>query len=183
MQAFRNSALASCIHDGGVIACPAEAVWGLSCDPFNEHAVRHILELKQRPMAKGLIVVAADLWMLAPVLERLPKAQLQRLSASWPGPNTWLVPHGDLFPTWVTGDSDYVAVRITQAPSLCALSRAMGRPLISTSANPAGASPARFGFQVVRYFGSALPRAVGRVNLAAKPSTIRRADTGEIIRA
>lgn len=183
VQAFRDSALASCIQDGGVVACPAEAVWGLSCNPFSEQAVRHILELKQRPVSKGLIVVAADLWMLAPVLELLPKDQLRRLSDSWPGPHTWLVPHGGLFPAWVTGDSDYVAVRITQAPALRALSRVVGGPLVSTSANPAGASPARFGFQVVRYFGAALPRAVGTVDTRAKPSSIRRADTGEIIRA
>ncbi len=52
MQAFRDQALASCIHDGGVVACPAEAVWGLSCHPFSEPAVGHILELKQRPVSK-----------------------------------------------------------------------------------------------------------------------------------
>ena len=183
MHAFRDAALASCIRDGGVVSCPAEAVWGLSCDPFSELAVRHILELKQRPAAKGLIVVAADFWMLEPILQTLPKNQLRRLSDSWPGPNTWLVPHGGLFPPWVTGDSDDVAVRITQAPALRALSRAVDGPLVSTSANPAGASPARFGFQVVRYFGVALPRAIGRVDTDAKPSSIRRADNGEIIRA
>ncbi|GIR70127.1 MAG: hypothetical protein CM15mP74_13780 [Halieaceae bacterium] len=37
---------------------PAEGVWGLSCDPFDELAVTHLLALKQRPVHKGLIVVA-----------------------------------------------------------------------------------------------------------------------------
>lgn len=182
-QPFRTAALASTINHGGVVACPAEAVWGLSCSPFSEQAVEHILELKHRPMHKGLIVVAADVWMLKPVIADLPQDQLRRLSDSWPGPNTWLVPHRGAFPYWVTGDSEYVAVRVSSAPALCALSRAVGGPVISTSANPAGANPARFGFQVVRYFGSTLPRAVGRVDTEAKPSTIRRADTGEVIRA
>ena len=45
---------------GGVIAYPAEAVYGLGCDPWNETAVRRLLRLKRRKIGKGLIVVAAD---------------------------------------------------------------------------------------------------------------------------
>ena len=44
--------------DGEVIACPTEAVWGLSCDPENEEAVECLLALKARPASKGLILVA-----------------------------------------------------------------------------------------------------------------------------
>ena len=39
---------------GGVIAYPTEAVWGLGCDPFNEKAVMKLLEIKNRPVEKGL---------------------------------------------------------------------------------------------------------------------------------
>ena len=46
------------LHHGGVIACPTEAVWGLSCDPDNEDAVKRLLQLKNRPVAKGLILDA-----------------------------------------------------------------------------------------------------------------------------
>ena len=45
---------------GGVIACPTEAVWGLSCDPDNAGAVFRLLQLKQRPVEKGLILTGAD---------------------------------------------------------------------------------------------------------------------------
>ncbi len=40
--------------DGGVIAYPTEAVYGLGCDPDNEAAVSRILDIKQRPWHKGL---------------------------------------------------------------------------------------------------------------------------------
>ena len=46
---------------GGVIAYPTEAVWGLGCDPFNEKAVMKLLEIKNRPVEKGLILIAASL--------------------------------------------------------------------------------------------------------------------------
>ena len=171
------------IEDGGVVACPAEAVWGLSCDPFCEAAVGTLLAMKGRPVVKGLIVVAADVAMLAPLLTPLEAGPRAELEMSWPGANTWLLPNRGVFPSWITGDSEEVAVRVSRAPALQALSRALGRPLVSTSANPAGAQPARHAFQVVRYFGAALPRARGSVDAAAKPSTIRRLGTGEVLRA
>ena len=182
-QDFRTRLLAEEISAEGVVACPAEAVWGLSCDPYSDSAVSELLLLKGRPVDKGLIVVAAEVWMLAPLLDGLPDSQRSALSLSWPGPNTWLVPNKGVFPLWVTGNSSEVAVRITSAPALRRLSYAVGGPVVSTSANPAGVSPARHGFEVVKYFGAQLPRAVGSVDLQAKPSTIRRAATGEVVRS
>ena len=179
---FRTQALADVIADGGVVACPAEGVWGLSCDPESYRGVAQVLNLKDRSVDKGLIVVAADAEMFAPLLAGLTREQRQQVLASWPGPNTWLVPNRDVMPPWITGGSSEVAIRVTSAPALVRLSLATGGPLVSTSANPAGALPARWGFQVVRYFGPDLPRAVGQVNPNGKPSTIRRVQTGETVR-
>lgn len=180
---LKKSIAARVVESGGVVACPAEAVWGLSCNPFSAPAVMALLELKERPVHKGLIVVAAKTDMFEPVLQGLTSAERARVMISWPGPNTWLVPNHGYFPPWVTGDSSEVAIRVTSAPALIDLSNAVSSPIVSTSANPAGASPARWGFQVVRYFGSELPRSVGGVDLSAKPSTIRRVSTGEVLRA
>ncbi len=180
---LRTAWLARRVLAESVVACPAEAVWGLSCDPFSSEAVEQLLALKQRPVSKGLIVVAGHLDMLAPVLEPLPAEQRAELALSWPGANTWLVPNRGFFPPWITGTSDEVAVRVPASPALVALSREVGGPLVSTSANPAGALPAKHGFQVVRYFGPKLARAVGEVDLRGKPSTIRRVGTRDVLRA
>ena len=58
---LRMQLAAGVLHAGGVVACPTEAVWGLSCDPFDEAAVHRLLALKRRPVEKGLILVAADM--------------------------------------------------------------------------------------------------------------------------
>ena len=49
------------LHAGRVIAYPTEGVYGLGCRPDDGQAVRHLLELKQRPAAAGLILIAASL--------------------------------------------------------------------------------------------------------------------------
>jgi L-threonylcarbamoyladenylate synthase len=178
-----NHALAA-ITRGGVVACPTEAVWGLSCDPFDGEAVYRILALKGRRPEKGLIMVAGAMADVEFLLSGLSAGYRKKLEMSWPGPNTWLLPHRGLVPRWVCGDHDSVAVRITAHPLMAALCRAWGGPLISTSANPAGARPPVAAFQVRRYFGDQLDFILaGAVGDSSRPSVIRDLATDHVIRA
>lgn len=182
-SALRLKAAVSALRDGGVIACPTEAVWGLSCDPNNEEAVAYLLALKGRPVGKGLILVAADQRQVDFLLSGLTQQQRQTVCASWPGPTTWLVPHLGQVPVWISGEHTTVAVRVSDHPLVSALCTAWGGPLVSTSANPAGARPAREAFQVQRYFGDSLDFVLaGKVGPNARPTTIRDARNGSVIR-
>ena len=156
ISSFRAQCAARVVREGGVIAYPTEAVWGLGCDPWNEDAVYRLLALKARPVEKGLIVVAANIHQLDFLLEDLPDVWLDRLAGTWPGPNTWLVPHQERLPEWVTGVHDSVAVRVTDHPLVQELCHLTG-PLISTSANPAGRPAAH-----AAAGGAILPRRAGR---------------------
>jgi len=173
----------SALHQGEVIACPTEAVWGLTCDPDNRTAVAHLLALKDRPVAKGLILVAASLDQIGFLLSDLAERHLATLSASWPGPATWLLPHKGLVPGWICGEHDTVAVRVSDHPVVSALCAAWGGPLVSTSANPGGARPAREAYQVRRFFGDSLGYVMpGRTGSAGRPTGIRDLISGQIIR-
>jgi L-threonylcarbamoyladenylate synthase len=175
---------ASVVRAGGVIAYPTEAVWGLGCDPWNAEAVYRLLELKQRPAEKGLILVAAHIDQVAGLLDGLSPAQHARLQLSWPGPFTWLIPHQDRVPPWVTGKHSSVAVRVSAHPVVVALCNAFGGPLISTSANIAGAQSPRERFQVQRYFGDQVDCYVqGRTGGASRASLIRDLLTDQVVRA
>ena len=143
---------AQLLHLGGVIAYPTEAVWGLGVDPFNAMAVKQLLLLKQRSVDKGLIVVAANIEQLACYLLDLTMKQRQQLEKSWPGPITWLVPNRHGFPSWISGQHDKVALRVSNHEVVQGLCLAFGGPIVSTSANPQGKCPPRFGWQVRRYF-------------------------------
>ena len=172
------------LQRGGVIACPTEAVWGLTCDPSNAQAVAQLLALKRRPVAKGLILVAATEEQFEFLLSDLTAQQRLRLSGDWPGPATWLVPHGGRVPDWICGEHETVALRVSDHPVVRALCMAFRGPLVSTSANPTGARPAREAFQVRRYFGDSLDYLVpGRVGAAGRPTSIRDLASGHIIRA
>jgi L-threonylcarbamoyladenylate synthase len=166
-----------------VIACPTEAVWGLSCDPFDRAAVAQLLALKRRPVAKGLILIAADESQLDWLLEGMSAAQRAKLTLSWPGPTTWLIPHHNKVPEWIHGDHETVAVRVSAHPAVSALCAAWGGVLTSTSANPAGCQPPRHGFQLRGYFAGQLDFIVpGSVGGADRPSTIKDLCSDQILR-
>ena len=130
------------LHAGGVIAYPTEAVYGLGCDPQDAAAVERVLSLKHRSVAKGVILIACDIAPLEGYVNLSPTLNA-RISGSWPGPATWLVPAGPRARPWLTGGRDTLAVRVTAHPQASELCRAFGGPLVSTSANPGGRRPAR----------------------------------------
>lgn len=183
INAFHIRQAARALKSGGVIAYPTEGVWGLGCDPFDAVAVAKLLRLKQRDVAKGLILVAADIAQLEPFLHTITTAQREQLARSWPGPNTWVVNHGNTLPDWITGYKPSVALRVSAHIGVAALCRACGGAIVSTSANPGGLTPAKTALQVRRYFGDALDCVLpGRLGGQTGPTPIRDLASGRLLR-
>ena len=166
-------------------AYPTEAVFGLGCDPLSEIAMLEILRLKSRPVEKGVILIAATFEQLKPFvhIDRLPIEHQQKAFASWPGPFTWLLPKSALTPSWVSGDSDLVAVRVSNHPLVQKMCLLVGSPMVSTSANPASMDPARSGDEVCSYFGHDLLIIDGSLGEQRTPSTIINGLNLETLRA
>jgi L-threonylcarbamoyladenylate synthase len=178
---IKKAALA--LSEGGVIAYPTEAVWGLGCDPKNEAAVTRLLAIKQRPVAKGLILIAATLEQLAPFLGELTSAEQQRLSDAWPGFTTFVVPASAHVPAWIKGNFSRVALRVSAHPLVADLCHAFGGPLVSSSANRAGQAPAQSFEQTVDMFPQELAYVLpGDLGGAQKPSAIIDVASGQCLR-
>lgn len=130
------------LQRGGVIAYATEAIWGLGCDPASQQAVERLLQIKQRPLSKGLILIAANSKQLEnwTELSALQSAQVQQ---SWPGHITWVLPASKHCPQWLTGGRDSIAVRVTAKPQVSALCEQFGGAIVSTSANLSGRTEAR----------------------------------------
>lgn len=174
------------LKQGGVIAYPTEAVWGLGCDPFNEAAVLRLLAIKQREVAKGLILIAGDRAQLDGLLDwdAVPGDRRAQVDAGWPGPSTWIVPATPRVPRWITGMHAGVAVRVSAHPVVAALCGAFAGPLVSTSANRAGEPPA---FQRAQLDPALLAQldgtCEGETGGLAAPTAIRDAISGAVLRA
>lgn len=174
---------AQLVREGGVIAYPTEAVYGLGCDPANEGAVRRLLAMKDRPASTGLILIADRFDRFEPYVRQVSKDLLDRAMATWPGPVTWLFPRAAGVPDWLAGEHETIALRITAHPVCRALCAQFQGAIISTSANPRSDEPARSAEEVMTYFGSALSGiAAGELGAGERPSEIRDLSTGKVIR-
>lgn len=177
---------ATALHAGGVIAYPTEAVWGLGCNPFDEAAVQRLLAIKQRPVDKGLILIAASVAQLDGLADwgALPHDRRDAVLATWPGPHTWIVPATPRVPRWITGAHDGVALRVSAHPVVVALCESFGGALVSTSANPAAAPPPRTENGIHPALLAAIDGCVpGDTGDLPRPTPIRDARSGAELRA
>jgi len=175
----------SALIDGEVIAYPTEGVFGVGCDPDNSEAIRKLLDLKQRPVDKGLILIAASYQQLIPYIDasQLTQEQLTRVRRSWPGPVTWIMPCSERVSSWLSGQHPSIAVRVTDHPLVQKMCNAFGKPLTSTSANLSGQPPCLTSAQVYQQFGQGrIVVLEGETGGREKPSEIRDAQTLQVLR-
>jgi L-threonylcarbamoyladenylate synthase len=184
MSAFHLRKARRILFDGGIVAYPTEAVYGLGCDPYNTKAVLRLLELKQRSWKKGLILIASHRHQLDPWLEPVGLSVEQQLEKTWPGPVTWLLPARPEVPAWLRGEHSTLAVRVTAHPLAAALCDVFGGPIVSTSANLAGHRAARSALQLQRVLNGQIDYILhGDVGDQDKPTEIRDAESGRVVRA
>jgi L-threonylcarbamoyladenylate synthase len=175
------SRAADVLLGGGVVACPTDGVFGLSCMPDNSAAILRLLEIKQRDSAKGLILIAASKdqlrdWIAVPP-DDIPDPQAEQ-------PITWIVPAADGVSELVRGKHSGIAVRITNNPTARSLCEAIGSPLISTSANIAGEATVSDSDALHRKFAGSVDYVVpGECGPATGPSEIIDLESGKKLRS
>jgi len=177
------SAAAEQAKQGGVIAYPTEAVFGLGCLPDNTTALQRLLDIKQRPIEKGLILVAASFEQVRPYLADDIQPTTQQMT---PDNITWVYPVADDVSPLLRGHFDSIAVRISKHPLVQALCIELNSPLTSTSANITGEAPCYSAQAVVEQFKDQpfAPDAIldGPTSGQLNPTEIRDAISGKTLR-
>lgn len=172
------------LKQGKIVAHPTEAVFGLGCDPENIDAVSRILQIKHRALDKGFILIGSSWEQIEPLVTYIKPELLTRVFSTWPGPITWLFPASDQVPFWIRGNHYSVAVRVTAHPIAKVLCEKFGRPIISTSCNKSGDPPARDIRTIQLTLRDTVDYVIdGALGGSMRPSEIRDALTGEVIRA
>lgn len=172
-------------QQGGILAYPTEAVFGLGCDPDNQVAVEKLLEIKQRPVEKGLILLAANYSQLLPYVDDAKMSAEQRalILSRWPNGITQVLPAKVSLGKYLTGQFDTIAVRITSQPDVVALCNTTNKPIVSTSCNTTGKEPARTYQEIEPALCQQIDFIIKGQTLGfTQPSTIIDGITGETFR-
>lgn len=132
------------LKEGGLILYPTDTIWGIGCDATNEKAVAKVFALKQREDSKALVMLAADLDMVARYVQEIPQMAIQLVEVN-DAPMTIIYPGATgLAPNAIAEDGS-VGIRIPLEGSCIDLVKRFGRLLVSTSANISGEpSPKNF---------------------------------------
>ncbi len=184
MSPWSINRLIKAIENGAVIAYPTDTIWGFGCHPMLASSVIRILNIKQRPVNKGLILLSSRIEFCAPYIDsNLSAAQTDLINQNTRHPTTWLVPAASNCPVWLRGDFSTVAVRISNHPFIDAICSKLHSPLVSTSANRHRRSTIRNALQAHRQFGEELDYIVTGFSTGTnRASEIKSLITGETIR-
>ena len=143
------------LREGGLILYPTDTVWGIGCDATNPDAVAKVFALKRRDDAKALVLLADNLDRIARYVREIPDVAVQLVEVN-DRPMTLIYPGaitgekgkpGDRhFLAWnAVAEDGSVGIRIPQMEFCRQLVYKLGRPIVSTSANPSGEpTPRRF---------------------------------------
>jgi L-threonylcarbamoyladenylate synthase len=177
----KRETLRAYLKRGGLIAYPTESCFGLGCDPLNSRAVRKLARLKGRPLGRGLILIADCFERFRHLVQPLDADDLSRVTATWPGPVTWILPARRRAP-WLRGGKPGLAVRVTAHPPAARLCHELRTALVSTSANKSGGHPVKTARECRKIFGAQVWVLGGRIGDRKRPSTLIDLLSGEILR-
>ncbi len=143
--------IAKVLEGGGLLAYPAETVYGLGCSALRPDAVRRVLRLKSAPSPRPFIVLVPS-WGWVARLTAAGGLALALARRFWPGPLTLVLDADPTAPSWIQAADSTIAVRHSPGVFVRCLFGSFDRPLVSSSANPEGLPPAVTAAAVGRYF-------------------------------
>lgn len=118
---------------GGVIAYPTDTVYGIGCDLHDRKAIDRVYLIKRLDRGHRLSFICQDLSTVATYAHVSDFAHrwLRRLL---PGPYTVVLPASREVPKVLRERRPEVGIRVPDNATCIELTRALGRPVISTSA-------------------------------------------------
>lgn len=132
---------AAALRAGLLVAFPTETFYGLAADAWQPAALGRLLALKDRDASAPLPLILPSAEHLGRVSVDVPPAARALMERHWPGPLTLVLPARADLPAPLVGPEG-VGVRLSSHAVASGLAQRLDAPLVATSANPGGASPA-----------------------------------------
>jgi L-threonylcarbamoyladenylate synthase len=161
------------VRAGDLVVIPTDTVYGLACRPDRDDAVRRLSELKGRPPAQPIALVASAVDVL---VERLPELRGQAEAIArelLPGAYTLVLPNPARRFPWLSGDRpDTIGVRVPELSGSGAAFLHAVRVVAATSANRHGEPDPRSLDEVPEALLEAVAVVLDGGELPGTPSTV-----------
>lgn len=167
-----------CLQDGGVVAVPTDSFYALSVSPFNEMALKRLMDIKGERSHKPFPVLVGDPSQLNHLTEDIPDVARTLMEEFWPGLLTLVLQARSTLSPILTGGQGTIGVRQPNDARVCELLKRTG-PLTGTSANRSGQPPAQSAGDVMQQLGAVVDVIVdGGPSPGGQPSTVLQLESG-----
>ncbi len=180
LSSLQDIHLVEMLNNGGVAVIPTDTVYGLVAPASDQAAVKRLYMSKKREAKPGTVIASSTDQLVNLGIKR---RYLKAVEHMWPGEISIVIPTGsDL--KYIDQGKGSMAVRVVADTELIRLLDRTG-PLLTTSANLPGNTPANTLAEAQKYFGDKVDVYVDGGDMTGKqPSTIIRIvdDAIEILR-
>ena len=133
---------ADVLQKGGVLVYPTDTIYGLGGDPFQPAVVERIYKIKGRDFRKPIHVLIGSLELLDQLVDGVPDEAQKLMDVFWPGPLTIVFKAKASVQGRFLAPDRTIGARLPNHLFCQQLSLALGKPILSTSANlSSGANP------------------------------------------
>jgi len=169
------------LHKGGVAAYPTDSIYALGCAIEAREAIERIYRAKNMPRNQRLGLICPDL-STASEYAIFSQTAFRLANRIFPGPYTLVLPATREVPRTLTDSKRRtVGIRVTSHPVAQALAKALGRPLLTTSAiDPETHEPCRDAEEVLAAFERHIDVVIDTEQTPAEPSTVLEVNGEEI---
>jgi tRNA threonylcarbamoyl adenosine modification protein (Sua5/YciO/YrdC/YwlC family) len=123
-----------CLNDGGIVICPTDTVYGLTCDIFKSKAIERIARIKGiKPEKANFSFICHDLSQLSDFTKPISNNIYKMMKRAFPGPYTFIVEANNTVPKYIQNKKKTVGIRIPDNNIPVEIVRLLGHPIMSTS--------------------------------------------------
>ncbi len=171
------------LKSGGIIAYPTDTVYGIGCDIMNKRAIEKIYQLKQRDKKKPFSFICSDLKNISDYA-KVSNYAYKTMKRLLPGPYTFILEGSKLVPKMMLTKRKSAGIRVPDNKVCIELIKALGHPVLSTSAASLEGEIFEDGSLIHDYFAKRLDAVIDVGPIAGYPSSVISLinDEPEIIR-
>jgi tRNA threonylcarbamoyl adenosine modification protein (Sua5/YciO/YrdC/YwlC family) len=132
--------VAGILRDGGLVAFPTDTQYGIGCDLRRKKAIEKLYRLKRRSVKRPFSFICADLTHISEYA-RVSNFAYRTMRRILPGPFTVVLPGTKLVPQIMLSKRHECGLRVPGHNIPIGIVKALGSPVISTSASLSRSDP------------------------------------------
>lgn len=156
----------------GVIVYPTDTIYGIGCSIYSKKGIERIRRIKGRDGAKHFSILCADLKDLSRYARNVSNSAYKLMRKMLPGPYTVVLRASREIPRLMQSKKKTIGIRVTENAICQTIVEQLGHPIVTTSANPSGETPATSSYVIDELFGSQVDLIVDGGDLDSVPSTV-----------